>query len=217
MPRKGTGPATSFSRRVARVIDQVRSRSGMSHSELAQRVDLSENYLFSRLRGDAPYNTNDLDRIAHAFGMEPTELLLLILGTGADGSRVLQLRGDTLGTRLRLLQSSVSAFDENELVKSLQNVDPEFTVTKWQWLQNSADSIAVSEQILNAIADYFEVTHVYLVDPGDAAITEQVEAELEFKRTLQQRGANGISARSMGSIPPALLREISETLRSLED
>ena len=51
------------------------ARAGVSQIDLAERVGLSQSGLSKRLRGDVPFDVNELDAIATALGVPVVSLL----------------------------------------------------------------------------------------------------------------------------------------------
>ena len=74
--RPAPGP-TDFSRRVVRAVETLRDRARLTNTELIRAAGISANYFYIRLRGEAPFTTNDIEKLAGAFGVEPYEVLQL--------------------------------------------------------------------------------------------------------------------------------------------
>jgi transcriptional regulator with XRE-family HTH domain len=75
MGKSSAGKASEFSLRVVDEIETARIQAGITQAELFAAVGMSQNYFYSRLRGDLPFNTNDIDKLALALGCNPLELL----------------------------------------------------------------------------------------------------------------------------------------------
>ncbi|MFC6354507.1 helix-turn-helix domain-containing protein [Luethyella okanaganae] len=60
---------------VVEEIDNARKHSGMTHAKLFKLSGMSQNYYYSRMRGDLPFNTNDIDKIAQAIEANPFEIM----------------------------------------------------------------------------------------------------------------------------------------------
>ena len=73
MGRSPTPPPSDFSLRVIALIRHELGNRGadVSGRWLAARTSMSANYIHIRLKGDRPFNTNDIDEIAKAFGYSP--------------------------------------------------------------------------------------------------------------------------------------------------
>lgn len=80
MSKKSAGKASSFSLRVVEQIEDARAQSGITQAELFAAAGMSQNYYYSRLRGDLPFNTNDIDKLALVLKCDP----LLILRRAAQ-------------------------------------------------------------------------------------------------------------------------------------
>ncbi|WP_291053630.1 helix-turn-helix transcriptional regulator [Herbiconiux sp.] len=65
--------------RVIDVIENARRDADVSQAELIQRTGMGRNTFYKKLRGEVPFNTNDIDVIAEALGCDP----MLILRTAA--------------------------------------------------------------------------------------------------------------------------------------
>ncbi len=70
MSKKAAEPATIFSKTVADEIRQAIKASGLNNKETLAETGISPNYFYERMRGDKPFNTNDISKIADALGME---------------------------------------------------------------------------------------------------------------------------------------------------
>ncbi len=75
MGQKPTGPASDFSLRVVAEIERARHDAGITARELIKRSTVGANTYFTKMRGDRPFNTNEIDLLAGALGVEP-ELIL---------------------------------------------------------------------------------------------------------------------------------------------
>lgn len=70
------GEAGEFSRRVIGNIDYAIGRDPRSAAEIFTAAGMSKNYFYTRMRGEKPFNTNDVDELAAALGVDPFELML---------------------------------------------------------------------------------------------------------------------------------------------
>lgn len=65
-------------------IQQAVNESGISKTQLIHLTGLSRNYVYKRLRGEGPWNTNDIHRISSALGIDPGTLMA---GAAADANK----------------------------------------------------------------------------------------------------------------------------------
>jgi transcriptional regulator with XRE-family HTH domain len=75
MGQKPTGPAYGFARNVIRVIDEARQEAGMTKAALIEASGIPANTFHTRMRGERPFDLNDIDKIAQALGCDPILLL----------------------------------------------------------------------------------------------------------------------------------------------
>ena len=76
MSRAGIlGEAGDFSRRVIGNIDYAVGKDPRPAAEIITAAGMSRNYFYTRMRGEKPFNTNDVEAIADALGMDPFALL----------------------------------------------------------------------------------------------------------------------------------------------
>ena len=73
-----------FSRAVTARIQQAVNESGISKTQLIHLTGLSRNYVYKRLRGEGPWNTNDIHRISSVLGIDPGALMA---GAAADANK----------------------------------------------------------------------------------------------------------------------------------
>lgn len=78
-PRASAGTPTNFSVAVARTIDRQIGLSGIPVAQVLREAGLSRNYYYKRVRGEGMFNTNDIDKIGHALGLDPFALTALAL------------------------------------------------------------------------------------------------------------------------------------------
>lgn len=67
--------ADVFSREVIRSIQDAIANSGLSNAEVIKRAHISQDYFYTRTRGEKPFNTNDISRIAEVLGLDALQLL----------------------------------------------------------------------------------------------------------------------------------------------
>lgn len=84
MGQKPKGPALGFAQRVAQVIDERRVELGMTKAALIAESGMPANTFHTRMRGERPFDLNDIEQLATALGCEPE----LILREAAEGTRV---------------------------------------------------------------------------------------------------------------------------------
>lgn len=76
MGRKGMNSSDEFSNEVAREIQRAIETAGISNAEVMRRTHISQDYFYSRMRGEKPFNTNDVSRIAEAIGANAFAILI---------------------------------------------------------------------------------------------------------------------------------------------
>ena len=59
---------------LVRAVSTLRDAAGMTNQELIERSGMSASYYYARLRGAAPFDTNDIEKLAHALGTHPHEI-----------------------------------------------------------------------------------------------------------------------------------------------
>jgi hypothetical protein len=75
MGRKGMNEADQFSLSVIEEVQKAIQESGMSNAEVIKRAKISQDYFYTRTRGEKPFNTNDISRIAEVLGIDPLMIL----------------------------------------------------------------------------------------------------------------------------------------------
>lgn len=68
--------ADAFSKEVIKQIQEAISASGLSNAEIIKRSNISQDYFYTRMRGEKPFTTNDISRIGHAIGVNPMRILI---------------------------------------------------------------------------------------------------------------------------------------------
>lgn len=84
MGQKPKGPALGFAQRVVQVIDARRIELGMTKAALIASSGMPANTFHTRMRGDRPFDLNDIEQLAEALGCEPE----LILREAAEGTAI---------------------------------------------------------------------------------------------------------------------------------
>lgn len=73
MGRKAIGPANQFSKKLNQELRAWMGRRGMTIQDLEEVAEVSRNRISLTLyKLDSPLNTNELDRICKALGVEPS-------------------------------------------------------------------------------------------------------------------------------------------------
>lgn len=67
--------ADQFSLSVIEEVQKAIQESGMSNAEVIKRAKISQDYFYTRTRGEKPFNTNDISRIAEVLGIDPLMIL----------------------------------------------------------------------------------------------------------------------------------------------
>ena len=76
MGRKAIGPATLFSKKLNQELRAWMGRRGMTIQDLEEAAEVSRNRISLTLyKLDSPLNTNELDRICKALGVEPSTVV----------------------------------------------------------------------------------------------------------------------------------------------
>lgn len=76
MPAGKSDSAGPLGRAVSAEIRALLARQRLSASEVAKRTGISQNYISKRLRDEAPFTLNDLERIAPVFGLTDMGILV---------------------------------------------------------------------------------------------------------------------------------------------
>jgi len=76
MGRKAIGPANQFSKKLNQELRAWMGRRGMTIQDLEEAAEVSRNRISLTLyKLDSPLNTNELDRICKALGVEPSTIV----------------------------------------------------------------------------------------------------------------------------------------------
>lgn len=76
MGRKAIGPANQFSKKLNQELRAWMGRRGMTIQDLEEAAEVSRNRISLTLyKLDSPLNTNELDRICKALGVEPSAVV----------------------------------------------------------------------------------------------------------------------------------------------
>ncbi|RJO71434.1 helix-turn-helix domain-containing protein [Nocardia panacis] len=75
MSKAAKGPAGPYALAVADEIRAELARRNLEQKTVVEVTGISSSYLSARLRGDKPFDLNDIETIAEALGMSPHTLL----------------------------------------------------------------------------------------------------------------------------------------------
>lgn len=207
---------------LVRAVSELRDASGMTNQELVDRAEMSASYYYARLRGDAPFDTNDIERLATALGTHPHEVSRLAASYGDDDERIeprIALEPAELGRRLKAVsvapRADGSKFEKTQLLDELAARGLSVSAGEWRDLVSGHNDGSVRVRLLEAVAEYATVPAAYLLDLAAADAFEAADAQLEFRKAIRDSGADSISARTVGDVSPAALRAIAHSLRSI--
>jgi transcriptional regulator with XRE-family HTH domain len=206
---------------LVRAVSTLRDAAGMTNQELIDRSGMSATYFYGRLRGAAPFDANDIEKLAHALGTHPHEIsrIAASVGEAREMEPKVETDGTELGRRLAALSHAPrldgSAFDADGLIADLAERGVALDTAEWSALVAGETTSPVRVRVLEGVGAYAGVPTAYLLDLDDAAAVEAAEANLEFREALKASGADSVSARAVGEISPAALRAIAQTLRSI--
>lgn len=212
MGAKPVGEAGEFARRLAARIEKLRDAAGLSNAELIRLSGLSTTYYYARLRGELPFNANDVEKLARGIGIAPEDIF-----TTATVP-LIPVSGAELARRLRFLVDHAAAAgtpaEHSALVAHVAAFFEHFDDARWEALLEARDEVRVAEPVLSGIADFFNVPSDYLIAPAGSESVEAAEARIELASALRARGASTVAARSLAAIPPAQLRELARAISS---
>ncbi|QIT13032.1 helix-turn-helix transcriptional regulator (plasmid) [Clavibacter michiganensis] len=188
----------------------------MTNVELIRQADFSPNYFYMRLRGDALFDTNDIDKLATVLGVSPADIIVLATSLSDDDESDTITITDSaeLARRLRFLGGHDASTES--IVEGLNEAGAEVTVAAWEALLAGAGPRRVSATLLSAAAEHFGVDLSYLTEVHGTDSAAQVEAEVSFQRALRDSGATAVAARALGDVSPGALIAITEAIRSIE-
>jgi transcriptional regulator with XRE-family HTH domain len=206
---------------LVRAVTILREAAGMTNQELIDRSGMSASYYYARLRGAAPFDTNDIENLAHALGTHPHEISRVAASIG-DADQIepkVNTEPRELGRRLtavaRAPRVDGSAFDVDGLIAYLAERGVSLDVDEWSALAGGTADPAVRVRVLEGVGEYAGIAAGYLLDLDDDDAVEAAEANFEFREALKVSGADSISARAVGEVSPAALRAIAQSLRSI--
>lgn len=219
---RGMGEASTWAHAMARAVAELRGRAGLTVQELADRIDKDPSYLYTRLKGSAPFNLNDWETLARALGTHPMELARLAARFARleDGDLEPTLRTDPaeLARRLQLLETAPRtagpSFTLSVLLEQAAEREIDLTADEWARLRSGTAGDEVPVRVLDLVSEYAGVAPDYLFDLNDRRLAETTEAQLELRNAIRDVGGESMLARSVGDVSPSGLRAIAESLRA---
>lgn len=193
----------------------------MTNQELIDRSGMSASYYYARLRGVAPFDTNDIEKLAHALSIHPHEISRVAASIGDADEIEPKVHTDPreLGRRLtaivRAPRADGSAFETQGLIDHLAERGVSLDAGEWSALVGGTADPTVRVRVLEGVGEYSGIPSSYLVTLADDDALEAAEANFEFREALKASGADSVSARAVGEVSPAALRAIAQSLRSI--
>lgn len=213
--RSGTG-ASDYSRRINTAVKHLTSRAGLSNNELIKRAGMSLNYFYTRMRGEATFDTNDLDVIARVLGVDVATIVQVADQIGDDGlvpgspvvTDSVAVNGIELARRLRLLLGGEP--------KEPQDV-ASVSAARMSEMLTAGQVFTASLGELEDLAAHFSVPASYLVETTASEDAEMVEAQLELSRAFADAGAEPVAARALGGLSASAIRAVAASIRSIKN
>lgn len=204
-------------------MTQLRKARGWDNQTLFNRAGLSESYYYVRMRGDAPWSLNDVEKLATAFAIHWMELFrIAAIGSETADSALepmIQVDPHELSVRVHRLvnglRSSGSSFEWLDLQSAAEAEGVALSEEQFRVMENGSGSGEVSARVAAILARFWDIPEHYLTDFDDEPAADMAEALLEFRLAMKETGAVSISARSLGAVTPEALRAITRTLRSV--
>lgn len=207
---------------LVRAVTELRDGSGLTNQELVDRAGMSASYFYARLRGDAPFDTNDIEKLAAALGTHPHEISRVAASFEEDRENIeprVETNPSELARRLKVVSAAPRAdgtsFEYEELAQELAERGVVLGAGEWKDLRSGHASSPVRSRVLEGIAAYSGISADYLLELDDSAAQEATEAQYDFREALRETGANSVSARAVGDVSPTALRAIAQSLRSI--
>lgn len=204
-----------------RAVTSLREAAGLTNQQLFERADMSPSYYWTRLRGDAPFDTNDIERLAAVLSTHPHEISRLAASLEVED----EIEPHTatvpaeLARRLHAMSDAPrldgSPFVASDLVSDLNERGVNIDAGEWAELLNGRGPESVRDRVLIGIAEYAGVPAAYLTDLNDEEAVAVAEAQFDFRSALVESGADSVSARAVGDVSPSALRAIARSLRSI--
>lgn len=220
--RRSLGEASAWSMDIVKAVSFIREAVGMSNQELVDGSGMSASYYYARMRGAAPFDTNDIERLAFTLGKHPHEIsrLAATIGDADDIEPMTETEPHELARRLMLVAAAPrgdgSPFDASGLIKALAVRGGSLDQGEWEGLVGSTWGRSIRTRVLEGVAEYAGISARYFIDLEDGAAADATEAQIEFRQALKESGAESVSARAVGDISPAALRAIAQSLRSID-
>jgi len=218
------GEANEWALSVAYAVAELRESAGLTVQELSERIDKDPSYVYARLKGRAPFNLNDWDLLARAFGIHPMEIARIASRYAASEHIALEPMITTkpaeLARRLTALESAPRTsgpdFDTAVLLSLAAEREIELASTDWEALRDGRAGSEVPVRALEIVAEYTGVALEYLTDLSNDEVREATEAQLELRTAIREVGAESVLARSVGDVSPAAMRAIAASLRDVQ-
>src|SRR6478609_9505616 len=122
---------------LVRAVSTLRDAAGMTNQEVIDRAGMSASYYYARLRGAAPFDTNDIENLAHALATHPHEISRVAASIG-DADQIepkVTTNPRELGRRLTAVAHAPrvdgSAFDVDGLIADLAERGVSLDVDEW--------------------------------------------------------------------------------------
>ena len=210
--RGETGKANEFSRLVAAAIDAERRRQSVPAPELVRRIPLSESYYYKRMRGEAPFNTNDIQIIADALKVAPGEILRTVLAPVEARTAPLSVTVSRI-RRLAAVWSSERPDRDvvTDLARHLTRVVVGVDVTRL--LSGGDEQAELSDAAIAATAEFFEVPANYLRIEDLSGDLERLDAQLDVDLALIEAGASRFATRASSTLDAPDLRHVAAAIR----
>jgi len=210
--RTGNG-ASEYSMRVHAAIKALMGKAGLSNVDFAARTEMTLTYFYARMRGDAMFDTNDLERIARVLGVKVADIFTIADEFGSPSEDVDEVvvltNGAEFARRLSvLLPAGTSSKDDVAGI-------PAARVSE---MLGANSRFGVTRSELARLASHFEVPEAFLTELTTSEDTAMIEADLELRRALASKGVETLAARSLGgSLSPAAIRGIAASIRALRE
>ena len=209
---------SSLSRQVVQVVRHLQEASDISSAELIRRSGISSTYYYARLRGEFPFDLDDLANLAKSLDVTPVDILTRAASLPEleedEQGLLATLDGAELARRLRYLETtSIHSLELAQLDAELQSDGFTLDAAKWTELTTSDDYIQVHQRVLEAVAARFHVPINYLTDMGHAEFADRLEAEVDFDRAVVDHKVQRIAARALGNLDTAGIRALTAAIR----
>jgi transcriptional regulator with XRE-family HTH domain len=223
MGRKPGLAAGAFARQVMQTVVLLRQEAGLTNVDVVRLGNFSQNYLYIRLRGEAPLDLNDLEQLATILGISPENIVALAAGLrSGDVGWSPMADPMELGRRLRFLvedapdASSVAQALGEEFLQPIHGLTDELWIGMMKGSDDAPESqrLLSSRRLLSAIATRFSVPVAYLTDFGSDEVKDRTEAEVALQRALRRSGGSEMPAAELAKIPVSTLRLLTWSIAS---